>query len=87
MFEFLFRKKEKVYCQNCKTDLTDKGGYVTTDGDIYCTHEEMIFFLSRSMKDKNFFVDYKTPKEVQQLIKEEKLIQFGNLERNLSGEI
>ncbi len=87
MFEFLSRKKEKVYCQNCKTDLTDKGGYVTSDGDIYCIHENMVIFLPRSMKDKNFVVDYKTPKEIQQLIKEMKLIKFRKLERNLSREI
>ena len=87
MFEFLFRKKEKIYCQNCKTDLTDKGGYVTSDGDVYCTHENMVLFLPRSMKDKNFSVDYKTSKEIQQLIKEMKLVRFRKLERNLSGEI
>ena len=79
MFGFLFRNKEKVYCQNCKTDLTDKGGYVTSDGDIYCIHEEMVIFLPRSMKDKNFFVDYKTPKEIQQLIKENRLTHYKKL--------
>jgi hypothetical protein len=73
----LFRKK--VYCQGCKKEITEEGGYVTSDKDIYCVSERMENFQIRSMKG-NFKMDYRTSKEVQGDIKEKKLIRFGKLE-------
>jgi hypothetical protein len=56
-----------------------KGGYVTSDGNIYDIPDRMDIFLLRSMKDSHFKVEYETPKEVQQLIKEGKLTHFGKI--------
>lgn len=71
---------KKTYCQLSGNNLTLKGGYVTSDGDIYDIPDRMDIFLSRSMKDRHFRVEYENPEEVQQLIKEGKLTNYKKLE-------
>jgi len=66
-------------------NITKEGGYVTSDGDIYCVHESINLFLPRSMKDSHFLVDYKNSREVQQSIKEGKLTHFGRLESSVNN--
>jgi hypothetical protein len=87
MFEDIkkfFEKKEIVYCQTCERDITQEGGFVTNDGNIYCAHGTRECFLSASMKG-DFYMDYRTYKEVQEDIKEKKLTHFGKLEHVLKG--
>jgi hypothetical protein len=78
------KKKEIVYCQECERELTQEGGFVTRDGNIYCALERRKCFLSAPLGE-NFYMDYRTPKEVQEDIKEKKLIHFGKLEQVFRG--
>jgi hypothetical protein len=75
----------KTYCQDSGKEITLDGGYVTSDGEIYCSSVDMRIFQSRSMKDHNFNMHFHNAKEVQQDIKEKKLIHFGKLEHVLKG--
>jgi len=83
LFRYLIYKK--IYCQDSGKNITLEGGFVTSDGDIYRSSIEMRIFQPRSMKDSKFKVNYRTSKEVQQDIKEKKLIRFGKLENAVRG--
>jgi len=72
--------KKKAYCQTCGRDLTHEGGIVSSDGKIYCITGKRSCFKS-AFTEGNSPLDYKTPKEVQEDIKKEKLTHFGKLER------
>jgi hypothetical protein len=80
----LFKKRETIYCQRCEKDITQEGGLVAPDGKIYCIKGERQCFTYASMEG-DFKMDYRTPKEVQEDIKEKKLIHFGKLEVVLKG--
>jgi hypothetical protein len=75
---YLFSKK--TYCQDSGKEITLEGGYVTSDGEIYCSSVDMRMFQLRSMKDRNFNLDFHSAKEVQRDIKEGRLKKFGKLE-------
>lgn len=78
----LFKKKERVYCQdeNCRKEIKREGGFVSSDKEIYCCKIDMRIFQSRSMKDSTFYIEYRTAKEIQKDIKNGKLLHFGKLE-------
>lgn len=80
----LFKKKEIVYCQLCDRELTQEGGFVTSKGDIYCAFEKRKCFLSVLINEK-FKMEYRTAKEIQEDIKEKKLIHFKKLEDVVKG--
>jgi hypothetical protein len=85
----LFKRKEKVYCQdeNCRKEITREGGFVSSDGEIYCFKTDMRIFQPRSMKDTTFYVEFETAKEVQKEIKKGKLVHFGKLETFFNGKV
>ena len=78
----LFKKKYKIYCQGCGEEIVRRGGYVSNEGKIYCLKEISGIFIGR-MNDSSFSVEYMVSEEIQQLIEEGKLTNFGKLERSL----
>lgn len=82
MFGFLFKKKERIYCQECGDEIIGRGGYVSHDGKIYCIREVAPMSLI-ALKNPNFFAEYAMEKEIRQLIKDKKLIHFSKLEKSI----
>jgi len=78
----LFRRRTRVYCQSCGEEI-EEGGYVTSNGEIYCISDMKDCFLA-SIKG-NLKINYETQKEVEEDIKNGKLIHFGKLEIVLKG--
>ncbi len=80
----LFQKKYRIYCQECFEEIVGRGGYVSSEGKIYCLNEINNVFTEK-ISDPSFSVEYMTADEVQQLIQERKLTSFGKLECSLKG--
>jgi len=72
--------KEQVYCQTCYEAITD-GGYVSDIGSAY--HANRRWCIPNDTKQDNS-VAFRTREELQQDIKNGKLIHYGKLELTLS---
>jgi hypothetical protein len=84
----LFKKTEIVYCQRCGKEIVsgddNLGAYVSKDGRVFCLREDMSSFYGDLTKG-SFKMDYRTYSELQEDIKEKRLIHFGKLEDVLRG--
>lgn len=84
-------KRARVYCQNCGTDLTDKGGDIANNGKIYCNGyiggfiRHIDIDLLVHPEEETIIADYKNPKQVQREIREGTLTHFEKLEKTVSN--
>ena len=76
----MFNRKKKIYCQKSGKEIFPSkgnfGAYVSNDGRVFDIHEELDSFFD----NRNFSMDYRTYSELQNDIKEKRLIHFGKLE-------
>jgi len=79
-----------VYCQTCGLELTKMGGYVASNGKIYCPDNLDGIFRDISCIEKSEIkredimeFSYKDSEEVQRLIESRELVHFGRLESSV----
>ena len=88
----------EVYCQLCGDDLTQTGGMVTSERNIYCNapspETSIACFMMAGLSEpfstsigdgiKMSIGNYYTPAQVQRAIAKGEIKQFGDLEKKLS---
>jgi len=75
-----------VYCQTCGAGLTEAGGYVADNGEIYCVENSNCLnegVLSETEGIGVVVADFYDPKKVQEAIRKGELAKFGPLEREV----
>ncbi len=79
----IFFTKKRVYCQSCGTNITNEGGYISKNGQIFGYHhqgrclEEAAEELEKMLPQNeiNVKLEYRTAKEVQEDIKNWEKVQ------------
>jgi len=74
--------KQKVYCQTCGYNLTNIGALITDYGEAYC--HDVVQCLEKGLFSRDIFSfasDFFNPKEMQEGIREGKLVYFGKTSR------
>jgi len=86
------RKQEEIYCQACGTQITDDGGDVSSNGNVYChgykedresrCFEKEIFedMVTGRIPVGAVIVNYYSPRQIQKAIRKKGLVRFGPLE-------
>ncbi len=88
----LFKRREaqRVYCQNCGKDITDRGGDVTSNDRVYCHGYKSLGVrcIDEALIKGHFdflFANYLSPQQVQRAIRKGKLTYFNPLEESASN--